>query len=56
MQKKRRQQLRDGQCEMDMRQSSEDERWRDVTGDSRALYRIKLLPVTCFGGHMDVNC
>ena len=22
----------------------------------RALCRIKLLPVTCFGGHMDVNC
>ena len=23
---------------------------------TRALCRIKLLPVTCFGGHMDVNC
>ena len=22
----------------------------------RALCRIKLFPVTCFGGHMDVNC
>ena len=22
----------------------------------RALCRIKLLPVTCFGGHVDVNC
>ena len=23
---------------------------------TRALCRIKLLPVACFGGHMDVNC
>ena len=26
------------------------------TAQCRALCRIKLLPVTCFGGHIDVNC
>ena len=26
------------------------------TSCNRALCRIKLLPVTCFGGHMDINC
>ena len=27
-----------------------------LSGVSRALCRIKLLPVTRFGGRMDVNC
>ena len=30
--------------------------WVEIWMDGRALCRIKLLPVTCFGGHVDVNC
>ena len=30
--------------------------WVDSVLVGRALCRIKLLPVTRFGGHMDVNC